>query len=84
MEEIKRSAKDESSGLVSEMVKKVFKKFRPEAKKGNEPLPLPLTAEQLTQVHELAIKKARQLKLSEAQGKLLADALVGSLSVASA
>ena len=81
MEELKKTAKDESTALVGETVKKMFKKFRPEEKKENSPAPL--TPEQLAQVRELALKKARHLKLSDARCKLLADALVGSLAVAS-
>lgn len=81
IEELKKTVKDESSALVSETVKKMFKKFRPEENKENSPAPL--TPEQLAQVRELALKKARHLKLSDARCKLLADALVGSLAVAS-
>ena len=80
IEELKKTVKDESSALVSETVKKMFKKFRPEENKENSPAPL--TPEQLAQVRELALKKARHLKLSDARCKLLADALVGSLAVA--
>lgn len=81
-EEFKKSAKEEGTVLVGETVKKMFKKFRPEEKKENSPAPL--TPEQLNQVRELALKKARHLKLSDARCKLLADALVGSLAVAAA
>jgi hypothetical protein len=35
-------------------------------------------------VREVALKKARQLKLSEANAKMLADAIVGGLAVAPA
>ena len=80
IEELKKTVKDESSALVSETVKKMFKKFRPEENKENSPAPL--TPEQLAQVRELALKKARHLKLSDARCKLLADALVGSLATA--
>jgi len=80
-EEVKKSAKEEGTALVGETVKKMFKKFRPEEKKENSPAPL--TPEQLNQVRELALKKARHLKLSDARCKLLADALIGSLAVAS-
>lgn len=80
IDELKKTVKDESSALIGETVKKMFKKFRPEEKKENAPSPL--TPEQLAQVRELALKKARQLKLSDERCKLLADALVGSLAVA--
>ena len=79
-EELKKTMKDESSALVGEYVKKMFKKFRTDEKKENTPAPL--TPDQLAQVRELALKKARHLKLSDARCKLLADALVGSLATA--
>jgi hypothetical protein len=41
-----------------------------------------LTREQLAQVHDLALEKARALDLPEAEAGLLADAMVGSLAVA--
>jgi hypothetical protein len=44
--------------------------------------PAGLTREQLAHVHDLALEKARQLALPEAQAGLLADAMVGSLAVA--
>lgn len=49
-----------------------------------EPVPPPpeLTDEQLAQVHELALQKAKQLKLPAAKAQLLADSLVGSLATA--
>jgi hypothetical protein len=42
--------------------------------------PTRLTEEQLAQVHELALEKARALDLPEAKAGLLADAMVGSLA----
>lgn len=41
-----------------------------------------LTDEQLEQVRELAIEKAKQLKLPKEKAELLADSLVGSLATA--
>jgi hypothetical protein len=41
-----------------------------------------LTHEQLEQVHDLALEKARELDLPEDKAGLLADAVVGSLAVA--
>ena len=46
------------------------------------PAALDLTDEQLEQVRELALDKARLLKLPEAKAELLADSLVGSLATA--
>lgn len=79
-EEIKASAKEETSGLVGAWVKQLFKKFRP-PDDGGGAVP-PLTPEQLAQVREQALKKARQLKLPAGQAGMLADAIVGSLAVA--
>lgn len=81
VEEVKKSVKDESSSLIGETVKKMFKKFRPEQKKEEKKTPPSLTPEQLERVREIALQKARQLKLSEARAKLLADAVAGSLAV---
>lgn len=44
--------------------------------------PPELTDEQLEQVHEFAIEKAKQLKLTDEKAELLADSLVGSLATA--
>src|SRR5262245_16975967 len=70
MEQVKKSTQEQSSKLIDETVKKMFKKFRSEEKTEPEPL----TADQLAHVREIALKKARQLKLSENRAKLLADA----------
>jgi hypothetical protein len=83
VEELKKSVKDEGASFVSVSVKAFFKKFRPAEKteKPEKQVPPPLTGEQLARVREIALKKARQLKLSERSAKLLADSLVGSLAV---
>ena len=47
-----------------------------------EPEPSELTDEQLEQVRELALEKAKQLKLAPDKAELLADSLVGSLASA--
>ncbi len=44
--------------------------------------PVELTDEQLEQVRQLAIEKAKQLKLPKDKAELLADSLVGSLATA--
>ncbi|MFQ6013946.1 MAG: hypothetical protein ACE5NP_00710 [Anaerolineae bacterium] len=83
-EEVKESVEEESEELIDDAVKKVFKKFRREEEKKDKekeepPSPPPLTPEQLEEVRELALEKARQLNLSESQAELLADSLVGDL-----
>jgi hypothetical protein len=80
-EEIKKSAATESADLIGELVKRLFKKFRPTAP-DTKPTPPPLTPQQLGQVRQLAIEKARQLNLPDAQAQLLADSLAGSLAIA--
>jgi hypothetical protein len=77
--EAQKALQSESSSLINETVKAWFGKFRQTDEKKTPP---PLTADQLEQVRKIAIKKAQQLKLSEKNTKLLADAIVGSLAVA--
>ena len=61
----------------------MFKKFRFAEKEEEKKAPL-LTFEQITQVRKVALERARQLDLPEAQAELLADSLVGSLATTSA
>jgi hypothetical protein len=44
--------------------------------------PPTLTKEQLTQIYEVALQKARDLKLSESRATLLADSVIGTLALA--
>jgi len=78
-EEVKKSVKTEGSSVINDVVKSVFKKYRPAAAPERQVTSTPLTVEQLQEVHKLALQKARQLKLHEAKAKQLADALVGDL-----
>ena len=78
VEEVKKTIKEESSSLASDIVRKMFKKFRPS---DSEVKKLPqLTADQLARVRRLAFERACQLKLPEAQAQLLADSLAGGLA----
>jgi hypothetical protein len=79
-EEVRKSVEDNSSSVIGELVKRMFKKFRPA---GEDEKPPPLTPEQLARVRRLAIEKARQLNLPQARAELLADSMVGSLAVRS-
>ncbi len=83
MEAVQKSIKEEGSGLVSDAVKQMFKRFRSQEKQETHG-PAPLTPEQLTQVRKLAYERARQFQLSEAKAGLLADAMVGGLAIAPA
>ncbi len=75
--ELKKSLAKEGSGVVEEGVRSLFKRFRPPEKKA----PVTLTAEQLKEVHRIAIAKAHALKLSDARAQQLADALVSELAI---
>jgi len=77
--EAQKAMQSESTSLINETVKSWFNKFR---QKDDKKSPPPLTPEQLEQVRKIAIKKAQQLKLSEKNTKLLAEAIVGSLAIA--
>ena len=72
--EVQKSLAVESASLISEIVKKLFKRVRPE-----ENDLVPLTAAQLAQVRAVAYEKACQLKLPDGQANLLADAIKGTL-----
>jgi hypothetical protein len=77
LQEAQKAIESESSTLINETVKSWFRRLQPEDEKKAPP---PLTPEQLEEVRKIAIKKARQLKLSEKNTKLLADAIVGDLA----
>lgn len=76
--EVKKSVTDESAAVISDLVKKQFKRFRSKEKKEQHEVVL-LTPEQIEQVHKQVYEKAHQLKLSDDKAGLLADAVVGSL-----
>lgn len=77
--EVSKSVAAESAGVIHDLVKKMFKRFRPTGPSEAMQTPPPLTFEQVTQVRRLAFDKARQLNVPEAQAGLLADSLIGSL-----
>ncbi len=76
--EAQKAVQSESSDLINETVKSWFGKFHTKADTKSPP---PLTADQLEQVRKVAVQKAKQLKLSDKNTKLLADAIVGSLAI---
>lgn len=78
-EEVKKSLKTESSGMISDLVKGIFKKYRPGVEEEEKAASAMLTVEQLQQVHKIAFAKARNLKLSEMRANRLADALLAEL-----
>lgn len=72
--EVQKSVATESANLISDIVKKLFKRVRPE-----ENNLLPLTSAQLAQVDKVAYESARRLNLSNDRARLLADAIKGSM-----
>ena len=76
-QEARKAVQSESISLINETVKSWFSRLQSKEEKKTPP---PLTPEQLEEVRKIAIKKARQLKLSENNTKLLADAIVGGLA----
>lgn len=83
VEEVKKSLKEQSSGVVSDLVKKLFKKFRPAGQSTPEAGPT-LTPRQLSEVRRRTYEKALQLKVPEAKAEQLADSMVASLAVSPA
>jgi hypothetical protein len=77
--EAQKAVQSESTDLINETVKGWFGKFHAKEDKKSPP---PLTPDQLEQVRKVAMKKAKQLSLSDKNTKLLADAIVGSLATA--
>ncbi|MFY0577890.1 hypothetical protein ACN28S_29410 [Cystobacter fuscus] len=78
--EVKKQLKAESTGLVGEFVKRMFKRFKEPANKPQPP-GLPVTPELLRRVRETTLQNATGLHLPQEQAAVLADAVVGSLSL---
>lgn len=76
--EVKEAIADKSASLITDQVKKLFKKFHPEGEKEKSD-PSPLTREQIARVHKLSYERFLQLKLSDMQANRLADAIAASL-----
>ena len=79
-EEVRKSVKEESSAVISGLVKSLFKRFRSGDNDGAPAAPR-LTPDQLARIRRIALEKAQQLNLPESQAGLLADSLVGSLAI---
>lgn len=76
-DELRKSTQKEASSVIEERVHKLFHR----GEGGGEAEP-GLTREQLAQVHDVALKTATQLNVPKEQADLLADSVVGRLSVA--
>jgi hypothetical protein len=72
-----QTIKEESSGLASDAVRKLFKRFRTGT--DHDTPAKGLTSEQIAAVRRVAFEKAHQLELPDMQANLLADAVAGSL-----
>lgn len=73
------AVKNESASLIAKYIRKLFGLAVDD---GAALKPLNFDADQLARVRGLALEKARQLNLPDAQAALLADALCGSLAAA--
>jgi hypothetical protein len=76
--QVRARLKDEGEGAVQGTLDRIFGRKTPAA--AEEPKPPELSDEQLERIHELALEKAKQLKLAPDKAELLADSLVGSLA----
>ena len=77
-EQLRERAREQGEGAIDRVIGKLVNR---DGEGEAEPVE-ELTDEQLEQVHALAIKKGRALKLSDERATLLADSLVGSLATA--
>lgn len=79
------AAKTESKPIITDLVHRLFRRGKDDQKgkpeTPDEPTP-GLSAEQAAQVREVAMARAHDLKLPESKARLLADAIVGGLTVA--
>jgi len=76
--QVRARLKDEGEGAVQSTLDRIFGKRKPDAPA--EAQPPELSDEELVRVREMALEKARLLKLPEAKAELLADSIVGSLA----
>lgn len=76
--QVRSRLRDEGEGAIQGTLDRIFGK-RGEAAAA-EPKPPELSDEELVRVREVALEKAKLLKLPEAKAELLADSLVGSLA----
>jgi hypothetical protein len=81
------AAKKESQPLIADWVHRLFRRGHGDEKGDEKPEPdepeaATLSAEEAAQVREVALARAHDLKLPDDQARLLADAIVGGLNVA--
>ena len=75
------AAKTESKPLVADFVRRLFRRGKDEQDPG-APAPVVLSTAEADRVRDVALARARDLKLPENKARLLADAIVGGLNVA--
>jgi hypothetical protein len=75
------AAKEESKPVISDWVHRLFRRGHSDEKAHEEPA-ANLSPEQAAQVRQVALARAHDLKLSDEKARLLADAIVGGLNVA--
>ena len=79
--EVGKSAKEESSPIIRSLVRRVFRRGgQANGPAEQAPPPVELTADQLAEVHRIALEKAQQLRLPADKAELLADSMVGELT----
>jgi hypothetical protein len=76
--ELRKSLKTGTADYIHTRIKQMFRDLKAKHPPGANLL----SAAQLERVHEIARKKARLIKLSEAKAELLADAIIANLSQA--
>ena len=77
--QLKKQADKHGEDAFDWLYAKIFRRGDDDKKEDGPP---ELTDEQLEEVRQLAIEKAKQLKLPKDKAELLADSLVGSLAMA--
>jgi hypothetical protein len=76
------ASKAEGKAIVEEKVRLLFRRFRV-VKSADQSTPPPLTREQLSEVHQVALDIATRMSVPADKAGLLADAAVGQLALAS-
>jgi hypothetical protein len=75
------AAKKESKPVIADWVHRLFRRGQDDVEAQSEPQ-ANLSLEQAARVREVALARAHDLKLSDEKARLLADAIVGGLNVA--
>lgn len=80
--EIKSALREESSSTIRAWVKRLLARFQPSDRQEAAPVAVPrLTPEQLATVRQRAYEQALAFKMPPAKAEIMADAIVGRLSL---